>query len=70
VKTLDRFGLGDGDALHPYLLGGVVVELRFNLGFVLVSSVASFGFPFFYLDLLVRGFPHHIVSVRPLWLYL
>jgi hypothetical protein len=47
VKTLDRFGLGDGGALHPYLLGGVVVELRFNLGFVLVSSVASFGFPFF-----------------------
>jgi hypothetical protein len=29
-----------------------------------------FSLFFVYLDLLVRGFPHHIVSVRPLWLYL
>jgi hypothetical protein len=50
----------------------VVVELWFHL--VSVRSLrSSLGFSclsFFYLDLLYKGISHHLVSVRPLWLYL
>jgi hypothetical protein len=73
VKTFDRCGLDDGGVVRRYPLGGVVVEFRFHSASfrclwwqVVVIRV------FFCLSLIcfVRGSPHHLVSVRPLWLYL
>jgi hypothetical protein len=43
------------------------------LGLASMSSVASLVLPVFsFIPLIcfVRGFPHHFVSVWPLWLYL
>jgi hypothetical protein len=73
VKILDLRGLGGGGAERRYPLGGVVVESQYHsVSFqcfrwqVLVFRV------FFCLFLIccVRGSPHHLVSVCPLWLYL
>jgi hypothetical protein len=72
VKTLDRCGLDGGGVLRRYALGCVVVELWFHSVSVrcLRSSLGFSCLSFFYLDLLCKGISHHLVSVRPLWLYL
>jgi hypothetical protein len=72
VKTLDRCGLDGGSVLRRYALGCVVVELWFHSVSVrcLRSSLGFSCLSFFYLDLLCKGIFHHLVSVRPLWLYL
>jgi hypothetical protein len=73
VKTLDHRGLDDGGVVCHFPLGGVVVELwvaRSLFGIFGGKFWLSVYFYLFIFDPLVRGSPHHLVSVRPLWLYL
>ena len=69
VKTLVFLGLDDGDTLHRYPLGGVVVEFRFPSGtfWCLRWQVLCSMCFYFYLSLVcfVRVSPHQFVSVRP-----
>jgi hypothetical protein len=71
VKTLD-LTVSTAAALDVVTLLGAsswspdFAWYRFNVFVGLVFPC----FLFFIFDLLVRGSPHHFVSVRPLWLYL
>jgi hypothetical protein len=67
VKTLGLCGLGDGGACCVVTSLGA---LSWSLGFLsfLSASVASLMlllFLLFIFDLLVRGSPHHYISVWP-----